>query len=142
MSQKGAGCAKTPARVHADLFCSLFQALRTFRSKKIAKNFALLGQPQKIAVFSHSLGGLLPFPFQSRNDRVGVGSRRSSSDAIRFINNLSGNSGRSRRAFYVPAKVGSSTYCFFVLRRQQYLVYRARHAQLYLSAETHAVMHI
>ena len=53
----GAGCAKTPARVHADLFCSLFRALRAFRSKKIAKNFALLRQPQKIAVFSHSLGG-------------------------------------------------------------------------------------
>jgi hypothetical protein len=57
MRALGAGCAKTPARVHADLFCSLFRALRAFRSKKIAKNFALLRQPQKIAVFSHSLGG-------------------------------------------------------------------------------------
>src|SRR3984957_12254296 len=49
------GCVKTPARFHADLFCSLFRALRTFRIKKTAKNFALLGQPQKFAAFSHSL---------------------------------------------------------------------------------------
>jgi hypothetical protein len=68
-SRKGAGCAKTPARVHADLFCSLFQALRTFRSKKIAKNFALLGQPQKIAVFSHSLGGKRPYKGRLEKDR-------------------------------------------------------------------------
>jgi hypothetical protein len=49
------GCVKTPAPFHADLFCSLFRVLRTFRIKKTAKNFALLGQPQKFAAFSHSL---------------------------------------------------------------------------------------
>jgi hypothetical protein len=49
------GCVKTPERVHADLFCSLFSSPQMFRSGKIAENFALLGQPQKFAVFSHSL---------------------------------------------------------------------------------------
>jgi hypothetical protein len=68
---KGPGCAKTPARVHADLFCSLFRALRAFRSKKIAKNFALLSQPQKIAVFSHSLGRNFGFAAFVRNRRSG-----------------------------------------------------------------------
>ena len=56
MSDMDRGCVKTPAPFHADLFCSLFRALRTFRIKKTAKNFALLGQPQKFVAFSHSLG--------------------------------------------------------------------------------------
>ena len=63
------GCVKTPAPFHADLFCSLFRVLRTFRIKKTAKNFALLGQPQKFAAFSHSLGRFYLFVTPSGNDR-------------------------------------------------------------------------
>jgi hypothetical protein len=48
-------CAKTPARFHTDLFCSLFRALRPLGSEKIAKIFALRDCLQKFAGFSHGL---------------------------------------------------------------------------------------
>jgi hypothetical protein len=60
---------KTPARFHTDQFCSLFRALRASRIKKIAENFALLGQSQKFAVFSHGLDPELPFKIGPVNGR-------------------------------------------------------------------------
>ena len=63
------GCVKTPASFQADLFRSLFRALRPFRSKKITKNFALRGRLQNFAEFSHSLGRFDPFAEQLANDQ-------------------------------------------------------------------------
>jgi hypothetical protein len=45
-------------------------------SKKIVKNFALLGQPQKIAVFSHSLGRLRASKHRSKRCQVSGSGRR------------------------------------------------------------------
>jgi hypothetical protein len=39
---------------------SLFRSPRSFRGRKIGKNFTLLGQAQKFAVFSHGLGAKQP----------------------------------------------------------------------------------
>ena len=63
------GCAKTPARFHTDLFCSLFRAFRPLGSEKIATNLALFDQSQNFAEFSHSLGGERAF-----RGRLGKGS--------------------------------------------------------------------
>jgi hypothetical protein len=53
------------------------------------------------------MGGLLPFPLQSRNARFGATSRRQSSDTIRLVQPTSDLTG----AFEVLPGVGSSTYC-------------------------------
>jgi hypothetical protein len=50
---EGGGWAKTPARFHTDLFCSLFRACRPLGSEKIAADFALFDQSQNFAEFSH-----------------------------------------------------------------------------------------
>ena len=62
-------CAKTPARFHTDLFCSLFRAFRPLGSEKIATDFALFDQAQNFAEFSHSLGRIEPFEVPSPDDR-------------------------------------------------------------------------
>jgi hypothetical protein len=50
------GCVKTSERFHTDLFCSLFRALRSVGSEKIANIFAPRDCLHNFAEFSHSLG--------------------------------------------------------------------------------------
>jgi transposase-like protein len=69
LSPMGAGCVKTPARFHTDLFCSLFRAPRSLGSEKIANNFAPRDCLQNFAEFSHGLGRFAPFATRSVYDR-------------------------------------------------------------------------